>query len=309
VARSLKLQKKRDEREDARMKNLQAFGFTGQQTCLLVSSNRNIVCRTPDGVNKLLQFLLDFGISKEVLIKAICAHPPILSLTLSQAQGDLEAIQSLGFSKKEIAVILKRSGSFFLRSPLAIVETHKELLSLGFSRRQAKKALKLSPFLFGLKAETIRENFSGIEALGFSKQDLCVMISKYPTIVGITSETVKKKFENFRIHGVDWKTVKSMVLKNPGAILGNSIERTTKALKWMAKNRISFKSANPNILFPSVEKMEARRVILASKGIDYWDRPHLFTISESQWHSFCLNNCDILAKAKVRRKRNKNYTA
>ena len=187
-------------------------------------------------LNPTVQWFLDFGLTQRQIAKAVSIHPQILGLGIKQnLKPTVQWFLDLGLTKSQVAkavAIHPQILSYSIQQNLK--PTARWLLDLGLTKGQIAKASASYPQILSLSIEhNLKAKVEWLLDLGLMKSRVTKAVARFPPILWNSIEHNLKPTAQWLL---DLGLTKSQVAKVVGtspAILGLSIEQNLRpTVQW-----------------------------------------------------------------------------
>ena len=192
-------------------------------------------CSIEQNLKPTAKWLLDLGLSKCQVTKAIAKWPHILGLSIEQnLKPTVQWLLDLGLSKCQLTKAIAGWPQILGCSiEQNLKPTVQWLLDVGLSKSQVAKAIALKPQVLGLSIEqNLKPTVQWLLDLGLGKSQVAKAVAVFPAILGYSVEQNLKPTVQWLL---DLGLSKSQVVKALAVkpqILGYSIQQNLKPTVW-----------------------------------------------------------------------------
>eukprot|EP00438_Fugacium_kawagutii_P031476 Skav222645 [mRNA] locus=scaffold10:444608:446644:- [translate_table: standard] len=184
-----------------------------------------------------LRWLLELGLAKSQVAKAVASHPSILGYSIEQnSKPTVQWMLELGLTKTQVG---KAVASFPQILGCSIEQNLKPtvqwMLELGLTKTQVGKAVASFPPILGCSIEKkLKPTVQWMLELGLTKTQVAKAVASYPQILGYNIEQNLIPTVHWMLElGLTKSQVAKAAAKSP-QILGCSIEQNLKpTVQWM----------------------------------------------------------------------------
>ena len=235
-----------------------------------------------NAVNKIYNFFLEFGYTKEQIKKMLIERPQILCLEISSIENKIDNFKKIGFSKKIIIKITTDFPTIYSYGTNSILTKVNEYERLGYKREVIIKNAKKYPELFGCSMHSVRNKIEEIIKLGFSYEDVIKITSKNMSIINYTMDNIKNKISSVMAFDFNYQEVINMIKIYP-SILNFTIDNmqskifTIISLGYTHTQTINIIKRNPALFGERPERIKEKKLFYDS--INLFD---IFLISPGQ---------------------------
>ena len=226
----------------------------------------------------LVQRLLDLGLSKRQVVKAIKSSPEV-NYGIKDHFETTRQLLDLGFSTTQLAQVVAESPEI-LYSPFLLKEFLQWLLDFGFARGLITRLVRSCPRILCFSIEgSLKRKMQWFLDLGLSKKQVKKAITTCPQLLAYSVEcNLKPKVEGLLDFGMDSNQVAKAIAASP-EILKYNVEKNLKPkVQWflevgMKRNQVAKAIvAFPPLLHCSIQNMKQKVEWLLELGVS---REHL----------------------------------
>ena len=182
-------------------------------------------------VKRNYNWLLEFGYSKEEVIKITKTLPTIYGLSIENMIQKIEEVVGLGYIKQEIIKMTKSFPQLYSITIESIKQKIEDLIEIGYSKEEVIKMTRNFPQLYSITIEFIKQKIEDLMELGYSKEEVIKITKDFSSIYSFSIDSMKQKIEDLMELGYSKEEVIKMTKSLP-TIFGLSIENM--------KQKISF---------------------------------------------------------------------
>ena len=214
------------------------LGLTKSQVAKAVATHPQILgLRIEQNLKPTVQWLLDLGLTKSQVAKAVASHPRILGFSVQQnLKPTVQWLLHFGLTKIQVAkAVATHSPILGYSIEQNLKPTAQWLLDLGLTKSQVAKAVATHPQILGLSIEqNLKPTVQWLLDLGLTKSQVAKAVASYPHILGYSvQQNLKPTVEWLLDLGLTTRQVAKAVASYP-RILGYSVQQNLKpTVQWL----------------------------------------------------------------------------
>ena len=250
-------------------------------------------------VSRLFSFLESVGYSKKQISQIAKKSPQLIGFSSNLLELKIKKMQELGFSMEQIIKMTVSLPQIYSYSVERLEDRFQYLKSLGYTKAQIIKMASLFPSMFSYCVDNINDKIAFLLSIGYTKEQILQMTSLISGIYGHSDDNIMNKI-NFLISlGYTKEEVLKMTLLYPG-IFSTSVDATKEKVDFLKEIGLKdFLVEKPKNLIQSVDLTYARFKYLTldkSRSLDKTTIDYLFTGAKAFEKIFGISKEELLAR-------------
>ena len=221
-----------------------------------------------------LQCLLDLGLTKRQVAKAVASYPPVLGLSIEQnLKPTVQWIADLGLVKTQVAKAVANHPQILgLSIEQNLKPTVQWVADLGLAKTQVVKAVASHPRMLGLSIErNMKPTVQWLLDLGLSESEVARAVARHPPVLWLSvDQNLKQTVQWFLDLGMTKSQVASAVATHPQLLCYSVVKNLNLKMLvlndyFTAQGATELVAKWPPLLGYSYQRLTTRLKILAEQ--------------------------------------------